>query len=104
MCCGSQIHRLNSTRLCCGNETFDARLQWCSSDLGTMAMHENKCGEMKYDIRKNMCCNKKLIPRKQNDARCCGSSAFNHSSHYCLREKILRKGFLWCQHRKFCNL
>ncbi|XP_061173367.1 galaxin-like [Saccostrea echinata] len=96
MCCGYKVHKLNFARLCCGNETFDAFLQQCFHDTEVMNAYESKCGDTKYDTRKQMCCNKVLITENPRGLRCCGSATFNYSLNDCVENKIVTKGYLLC--------
>ncbi|XP_062595470.1 galaxin-like [Saccostrea cucullata] len=99
MCCGYKVHKLNFTRLCCGNETFDAFLQQCYQDTEVMNVFESKCGDTRYDTRKQMCCNQVLRTGNHRGLRCCGSVTFNNSLNDCVEKKVVTKGRLLCQNQ-----
>lgn len=103
MCCGVNLHKLQFTSLCCGNQTYNAREKQCFQNMIIIGLWESKCGDDNYDTREHICCKKTLIHKNSSSLRCCGSSSFDPSINECVGNRIIQKGYQWCQHR-MCNI
>lgn len=98
MCCGVNLHKLQFTSLCCGNQTYNAREKQCFQNMIIIGLWESKCGDDNYDTREHICCKKTLIHKNSSSLRCCGSSSFDPSINECVGNRIIQKGYQWCQH------